>query len=137
MITQIIKFKNGVTLPVIAVYSKKELIQNAYRECFEIRIPVEATTYNDLSSLAVSENLSELFLTEKDRETNEVTAQFSHTNFTIVTGLGMKTAEDGSKFLFLNVAQKSDAELMIEQLLQDNEDIQFALVELAEIISEV
>ena len=113
------------------------MIQNAYRECFEIRIPVEATTYNDLSSLAVPENLSELFLTEKDSETDEVTAQFSHTHFSIVTGLGMKTAEDGSKFLFLNVAQKSDAELTVEQLLQDNEDIQSALVELAEIISEV
>lgn len=138
MITQTIKFKNGTVIPVIAVYNKNELIQNAYRECFEIQFSTEAVTLDTITSLAVPENLSELILTETDDETNEVTAQFSHLNFTIVTGMGMKTKpEDGSKFFFLSVAQKSDAELAMEQLMQDNEDIQSALVELAGIISEV
>lgn len=138
MITQTITFKNGTTLPTIAVYSKNELIQNAYRECFEIRFPTDAVILDTLSSLDVPENLSELILTEKDDETEEITAQYSHFNFTIVTGMGMKTtAEDGSKFFFLSVAQKSDAELALEQLMRDNEDIQTALMELAEIVSEV
>lgn len=138
MITQTIKFANGVALPVIAVYSKNELIQNAYRECFEIQFSIEAVTLDTITSLAVPENLSELILTETDNETNEVTAQFSHLNFTIVTGMGMKTKpEDGSKFFFLSVARKSDSELLMERLAQDNEDIQSALVELAGIISEV
>lgn len=138
MITQTIEFANGVTLPVIAVYSKNELIQNAYRECFEIQFSTEAVTLDTITSLAVPENLSELILTETDNETNEVTAQFSHLNFTIVTGMGMKTTpEDGSKFFFLSVARKSDSELLMERLAQDNEDIQSALVELAGIISEV
>ena len=53
-------------------------------------------------------------------------------------GMGMKTAsEDGAKFFFLSVAQKSESELLMERLTQDNEDIKSALVELAEIISEV
>lgn len=138
MITQTITFTNGVVFPVIAVYSRKELIQNAYRECFEIRFSTEAVTLDTLASLAAPENLSELVLTETDDETGEIVAQFVHDNFTIVTGMGMKTLpEDGSKFFFLNVAQKSDAELAMERLMQDNEDILSALVELAEIISEV
>ena len=79
-----------------------------------------------------------LILTEKDDETDEITAQFSHYNFTIVTGMGMKTApEDGAKFFFLSVAQRSDSELLMERLERDNEDIQSALVELAGIIAEV
>lgn len=138
MTQQTITFKNGQTLPVIAVYSTKELVQNAYRECFEIRFQIEAVTYDKLSSLAAADNLSELTLTERDNQTDEITAQFSHKNFTVVTGMGMKTVpEDGSQFFFLGVAQKSDAELELERLKQDNEDIQSALVELAGIISEV
>ena len=138
MIHQTITFKNGQAFPVIAVYSEKELIQNAYRECFEIRFPTDTMSYDELSSLATSDNLSELILTEKDDQTDEITAQFTHKNFTIVTGMGMKTLpEDGSQFLFLGVAQKSDSELELERLRKDNEDIQSALVELAEIISEV
>lgn len=134
--SQTITFKDGTTLPTIAVYSHKDLIQGAYRECFEIRIPTEASTYDGLSALATPENLTELILTETNSETNEVTAQFSHCNFTIVTGLGLKTVpEDGSKYLFLSVAQKSDTELAIERLSQENEDNQTAIIELAGIIA--
>lgn len=134
MATQTITFKNGTTLPVIAVYSNKDLIQGAYRECFEIRFPTEAVTYDTLTALAVSENLKEITLTETESDvTNRVSKYF---NFTIVTGMGMKTApEDGTPYCFLSVAQKSDAELAIEQLKQDNEDVQAALVELAGIVA--
>lgn len=136
MTTQTITFKNGTVLPVLAVFGSKDLIQGTYRECFEIRFPSEAVTYGELTALAVPGNLLELILTEKDSETNEVTAQYTHKNFTIVTGKGMKTdPEDGTPFYFLSVAQKSDAELAIEQLQQDNEDVQAALVELAGIIA--
>lgn len=138
MIIQAITFKDGTTLPTIAVYGNKEVVQNAYRETFEIQIPIGSITYDELSALVTSENLSELILTESDNETNEVTAQFTHSNFTIVTGLGFKTKpEDGSKYLFLSIAQKHDTELAIEQLQQDNEDVQAALMELADIIAEV
>lgn len=136
MITQTITFKDGTILPIIAVYGNKEVVQNAYRETFEIQIPIGTITYDELSALITSENLSELILTETDDETNEVTAQFTHSNFTIVIGLGFKTKlEDGSKYLFLSVAQKHDTELAIERLSQDNEDLQAAVMELAEIIA--
>lgn len=138
MITQTITFKDGTTLPTIAVYSQRELVQGSYRECFEIRVPIEATTYDELSTLATPENLSELILTETDNETNSETGKYTHYNFTLVTGMGMKTTpEDGTKYLYLSVAQKSDMELAIEQLRQDNEDVQSALMELADIIAEV
>lgn len=132
--SQTITFKNGTTLPVIAVYSQKELIQGAYRECFEIRFPTEAVTYDTLTALAVSENLKEITLTETESDvTNRVSKYF---NFSILTGMGMKTApEDGTPYYFLSVTQKSDAELAIEQLQQDNEDVQAALVELAGIVA--
>ena len=78
MTKQTITFKNGHTLPVMAVYSAKELVQNAYRECFEIRFSTEITTYDNLSSLATTGNLSELILTERDDQTDEITAQFTH-----------------------------------------------------------
>lgn len=136
MIRQTITFKNGTKLPTIAVYSNNTLIQNAYRECFEIRFPVESVDYDTISSLATADNLSAIVLTERDDETDEIIAQFSHFNFTIVTSLGMKTEPtDGSKFFFLSVAQKSDTELRLEKLIQDNEDTQEALMELAEIVS--
>ena len=131
--SQTITFKNGTTLSVIAVYSQKELIQGAYRECFEIRFPTEAVTYDTLTALAVSENLKEITLIEtEDDVTNRVSKYF---NFSILTGMGMKTSEDGTQFNFLSVAQKSDAELAIEQLQQDNEDVQAALVEVAGIVA--
>ncbi|MCM1463513.1 MAG: hypothetical protein NC084_12500, partial [Bacteroides sp.] len=108
---QTITFKDGTVVPVLAVYSNKDLIQGAYRESYEIRFSPEATTYEALLALANSENLSELILTELD-EAGEVTARFSHFNFTIVTGMGVKTDPiDGSRYLYLSVAQKSDAEL--------------------------
>lgn len=136
--SQTITFKNGTTLPVIAVYSQKELIQGAYRECFEIRFPTEAVTYDTLTALATSQNLSELILTEMDNETDSETAKYTYYNFTLVTGIGQKTTpEDGTRYLYLSIAQKSDAEFAIEQLQQDNEDVQMALMELADIIAEV
>lgn len=101
MTTQTITFKNGTVLPVLAVFGSKDLIQGTYRECFEIRFPSKAVTYGELTALAVPGNLLELILTEKDSETNEVTAQYTHKNFTIVTGKGMKTdPEDGTPFYF-------------------------------------
>lgn len=120
--TQTITFKNGTTLPVIAVYSSKDLIQGAYRECFEIRFPVEGVTYEGLSEQASPENLSEITLTEK---INEITNQASqYFNFTIITGIGKRTdSVDGSQFYFLSVAQKSDAELALEQLRREVEEL--------------
>lgn len=132
--SQTITFKDGTSCPTIAVYSHKDLIQGAYRECFEVRIPTDAATYDELAALATPENLSELILTERNNETNKVTAQFSHRNFSIVTGLGLKTMpEDGSKYLFLSVAQKHDTELAIERLSQESEELRDAMIELAEI----
>lgn len=136
MIKQTVTFKDGTTIPVIAVCGKKELIQDAYRESFEIKIPTEETTYDGISTLATPENLIELIITEKDSETNEVKAQFTHRNFTLVTGVGMKTApEDGTQYYFLSVAQKSSAEIAIERLSQENETILDAIVELAGIVA--
>lgn len=138
MTKQTIKFSNGTVLPIISVWSSDKIIQNAYRTCFEIWFPYDEVSMDTLSSIAVPENLSELILTETNDETDEVVEQYSHFNFTIVTGMGMKTVpENGTKVFFLCVAQKSDTELSLEQLKQDNEDIQTALMELAEIVSEV
>lgn len=132
---QTISFKNGTTLPVLAVYSNKDLIQGAYREYFEIQFPIEATTFDDLSDLAAtSENFSEITITEViSEDSNQVS---KHRNFTIVTGMGMKIApEDGTPYYFLSVAQKTDAELEIERLSQENEAIMDAIVELAGIVA--
>lgn len=123
--SQTITFKNGTTLPIFGVHSDKTIIQNAYREYFEIRFPTEAVTYDTLTALAVPENLSEITITEVvDDKTNRVS---KHCNFTVITGIGKRTDFlDGSQFYFLSVAQKSDTELAIEQLRQELEDLRNA-----------
>lgn len=139
---QTITFKDGTTLPYIAVYSDTRVIQGAYRAYFEIRLPIEATTYDELSSLAANpESLSEITLTEIESEITDRTSRYF--NYTIVTEIGQRTdSMDGSQYYFLSVAQKTDAELAIERVLQENERISQeneaimdAVVELAGIIA--
>lgn len=133
--SQTITFKNGTTLPYFAIFSDKQVIQGAYRAHFEIRILIEATTYDELSELAANpENLSEITLTET---INEITNQTSkYFNYMIITEIGMRTdSVDGTQYFVLSVAQKSDAELAIERLSQENEVIMDAIVELAGIVA--
>lgn len=135
--SQTITFKDGTALPYLAVCSDTRVIQGAYRAFFEIRIPIEATTYDELSALAANpENLSEITLTE---EVNEITNQTStYYNFTIITGIGQITDPvDGTQYFFLYVAQKSDSELAIERILQENEAMKDAIFELAGIVADV
>lgn len=130
-----ITFKDGTTFPYLAVYSDTRVIQGAYRAYFEIRIPIEATAYDKLSALAANpENLSEITLTEIVNEIQTKTSKYF--NYTIITEIGRRTdSVDGSQYYFLSVAQKSEAELSIERISQENEAIIDAIVELAGIVA--
>lgn len=134
MITSTIILANGAEFPTIAVDSNTRRYQGADRDMWEIKIPIDATTFDELRAAFMAENLSEIILTETttyEPETNEdgevVTREptvdrFYHYNYSIVKELGVRESQG---IYFVELAQKTDLEITQEtqteqiMLLQD------------------
>ena len=124
MVTSTIIFANGAELPTIAVNSSVRRYQNADREMYEVLIPKDASTLEDVRTLFVKDNLAEIVLTEtttydpittEEGEVLEVeptVKQFVHFNFTLVKEIGLREEEG---VLFAIIAQKTDLELSVEK----------------------
>lgn len=124
MVTSTIIFANGTELPTIAVNSSVRRYQNADREMYEVLMPKDASTLEDIRTLFVKDNLTEIVLTEttthdpittEEGEVIEVeptVKQFVHFNFTLVKEIGLREEEG---VLFAVIAQKTDLELSVEK----------------------
>jgi len=123
MTTSTIILANGAEFPTIAVDSNTRRYQGADRDVWEIKIPIDATTFDELRASFVAENLSEIILTETttyEPETNEdgevVTREptvdkFYHYNYSIVKELGVRESQG---MYFVELAQKTDLEIAQE-----------------------
>ena len=107
--TSKIAFKDGTIFDTIAVYSSKEIIENAYREKFEIRFP-ESVTLEQINTAATAENLSEITLKEFDVN-GEETGAYTYQNFTMVRGVGFAISDGGERYNVLVLAQLSALEI--------------------------
>ena len=124
MITSTIILANGAEFPTIAVDSNTRRYQGADRDMWEIKIPIDATTFDELRAAFVAENLSEIILTETttyEPETNEdgevVTREptvdrFYHYNYSIVKELGVRESQG---MYFVELAQKTELEIAQEE----------------------
>lgn len=110
--TSKIVFKNGTELETLAVFSTKEIIENAYREKFEIRFP-KTVTIEQINAAATAENLAEIALKEFN-EDGEETASYIYLNFSMVRGIGFKIGDTGERYNALEIAQLSTLELAQE-----------------------
>lgn len=110
--TSKIVFKNGTELETLAVFSTKEIIENAYREKFEIRFP-KMVTIEQINAAATAENLAEIALKEFN-EDGEETASYIYLNFSMVRGIGFKIGDTGERYNALEIAQLSTLELAQE-----------------------
>ncbi len=107
--TSKIVFKNGTELETLAVFSTKEIIENAYREKFEIRFP-ETVTIEQINAAATADNLAEIALKEFN-ESGEETASYTYLNFSMLRGVGFKIGDTGERYNALEIAQLSTLEL--------------------------
>lgn len=124
MVTSTIILANGTELPTIGVNGGVKRYQNADREMYEVLMPKDASTLEDIRTLFVKDNLTEIVLTEtttydpiitEEGEVIEVeptVKQFVHFNFTIVKEIGLREEEG---VLFAVIAQKTDLELSVEK----------------------
>lgn len=135
-----IKFKNGKQIETIAVYGGSITFQNARRETLEFRIAAENATFNELKEIYTNRAaLSEIEITETAVDENGetvITAQSLQLNFTLPVDLALREI-DGVQTWCMKMAQKSEIELMQERQAVDINDTQLALIEIANIISEV
>lgn len=107
--TSKIVFADGAVFDTLAVYSSKEIIENAYREKFEIRFP-ENVTIEQINAAATAENLAEIALKEFNDD-GEETASYTYLNFSMSRGVGFKVSDTGERYNALEIAQLSTLEL--------------------------
>ena len=108
--TSKIVFADGTALGTLAVYSTKEIIENAYREKFEIRFPETVTIEQINAAIASADNLAEITLKELDSDENEISA-YTYQNFSMVRSVGFNVDTSGNKYNVLVLAQLSALEL--------------------------
>jgi len=140
MITSTIILANGAEFPTIAVDSNTRRYQGADRDMWEIKIPIDATTFDELRAAFVAENLSEIILTQTityEPETDEngevVTREptvdkFYHYNYSIVKELGVRESQG---MYFVELAQKTDLEITQEAQTEQIALLQDCILELS------
>lgn len=140
MVTSTIILANGTELPTIAVNGGVKRYQNADREMYEVLIPKDASTLEDIRTLFVKDNLTEIVLTEttthdpittEEGEVIEVeptVKQFVHFNFTLVKEIGLREEEG---VLFAVIAQKTDLEITQEAQTEQITLLQDCILELS------
>jgi len=106
-----IKFKDGTELDTISVFGSKEVIENAYRDKFEIRFPETVTLEQINNIIATADNLSEITLEECD-DSGNVTSSYTYQNFSMVRSVGFNTdSSSGVRYNVLVIAQLSTLEI--------------------------
>lgn len=140
MVISTIILANGAEFPTIAVDSTTRRYQGADRDMWEIKIPIDVTTFDELRASFVAENLSEIILTETttyEPETNEdgeiVTREptvdkFYHYNYSIVKEFGVRESQG---MYFVELAQKTELEIAQETQTEQIALLQDCILELS------
>ena len=145
MSTQI-TFANGTTIETgFAPIGSTTTFQSAYRKTLELRLPVSVISFEEIKALYTdSTAMSEITVTEWGKqeqvdpenpeqmiEVDVVVGQSLHLNFSLPIELTLKNV-DGTDLWCAKMAQKSDLEIAQGKQATDIENIEAALIELAE-----
>ncbi len=132
-----IKFGNGVSFDPINTQRYTETIRGAERLVLEILLDGSRYAYEDVEKIYDDEDaLASITISEitSDEEGNENSTEYKYNNFDIPVSLTkMKSGEYTT--ITLKISQKTVFELQQEQIIQDNEDTQMAVIELAGMIA--
>ncbi len=122
--TSTITLADDTELKTIAVYRSITEFQSAKRQIMEVQIPYDATTFDELRTLFVKDNLGEIILTEtttydpeitEDGETVEVEPtinKYQYLNYSLVVEIGLRESEN---MFVAKIAQRTELELMQEE----------------------
>lgn len=138
IIKSFIKFKDGTILPTLAVYSRKEYYKGENREIFDIRMPDDEVTFEQIqAAIATEGNTSMLTLIEAHYDSitgnliNEISFKHPYYNYIIESGY---REVDNLKFIGLKLARLTADEQYQEKSSEDIKDQEDAILELAEIV---
>ena len=145
MSTQV-TFANGTTIETnFPPIGGTTTFQSAYRKTLELRFPASVISFEEVKALYTdSTAMSEIMVTEWGKqeqidpenpeqtiEVDVVVGQSLHLNFSLPIELTLKNV-DGTDLWCAKMAQKSDLEIAQEVQATDIENIEAALIELAE-----
>ena len=138
IIKSFIKFKDGTILPTLAVYSRKEYYAGDTREIFDIRMPDDEVTFDQIQAvIAVEGNTTDLHLIEAhyDAKSGDLIEEisFHHPYYNYVIESGEKEV-DGLKFIGLKLARLTENEQYQSINAEEIHEQEDAIIELAELI---
>ena len=137
-----IKFVDGSILPTYAVYSYKEYFQNAERDVFEIRMPDEDVTFEQIREIIDKPNNTDIITlieahikTMSDGTVQTDSFEFQHGFYNIKMESSIRYIEDFCECFILKLARMTQEEQDRWNANYDIDEQQAAIVELAEIIA--
>ena len=130
IIKSFIKFKDGTILPTLAVYSRKEYYKGENREIFDIRMPDDEVTFEQIQAAIATEGNTHYDSTTGNL-INEISFKHPYYNYIIESGY---REVDNLKFIGLKLARLTLDEQYQEQGSEDIRDQEDAILELAEIV---
>jgi len=138
-IKSFIQFVDGTVLRTLAVYSYKEWFSGANRDVFEIRMPEEETSFEQIRQIVDKENNTQLLILIERHYDEDVTIvkenKFQHGFYTLVIDSGIKYIEDFGECFVLKLAQMTKEEQQEWLTALDIDEQGAAIVELADIIA--
>lgn len=126
-------FANGKSFEDISVFGSTTVLQNANRRTLEITIAEDKATFEELLSIYTDVSALDTITTKAIVEEDGVISETQnvHLHFTIPVSLGTAFM-DGNPVWIMKVAEKTALELTQEKQATDIENIEAALIELAE-----
>ena len=134
-----IQFEDGTILRTLAVYSYKGYFEGAEREIFEIRLPEEEISFDEIRRIIETEHNTELLvLIERHYDEDGAIVKenkFQHGFYNLVIESGIKYIEDFGECFVLKLAQLTKEEQQEWLTNIDIDEQGAAIVELADIIA--
>lgn len=134
-----IQFEDGTILRTLAVYSYKGYFEGAEREIFEIRLPEEETSFDEIRRIIETEHNTELLVLIERHYDEDGTIvkenKFQHGFYNLVIESGIKYIEDFGECFVLKLAQLTKEEQQEWLTNIDIDEQGAAIVELADIIA--
>ena len=138
-IKSFIQFEDGTILRTLAVYNYKRYFEGAEREIFEIRLPEEETSFDEIRHIIETEHNTELLVLIERHYDEDGTIvkenKFQHGFYNLVIESGIKYIEDFGECFVLKLAQLTKEEQQEWLTDIDIDEQGAAIVELADIIA--
>lgn len=131
----VISFKDGSSLEVFGVYENREIYGGAERDFLTIMFPGNIVPYSEIKALYDNpESLQEVQFTEIFLDESKRTVDF--TGYTTPVQI-ISEVKDGIYTISLRLIKPSDSEKEMQDLKDENEQVQMALIELAQYVTEL